>query len=314
MKISTIKYFISDAFKSLSRNKTISIASAATVLTTLLVFGAFMLTALNVSMGLDSVQSKVEVKVYLQDNIEATQQQHIEDVLKNIQGVTGVTYVSKDQALAEFKEQTDNNEQILAGYNDSNNPLPASFTVKLSDPNVADAVVKAMTVSGDSTSAESLASGQNTQYMTGVEEVGNDQDLINTIDSVSKTVKWVGIILFIVLIGISLFLIMNTIKITVYSRRREIGIMKFVGATDWFIRWPFIIEGIVIGLVGAIFANIILYFAYRAVYQLLVENIYLMNFLSPTYVLTTMSWEFIVSGIVIGTLGSVIALRKFLHV
>lgn len=314
MKISTIKYFISDAFKSLSRNKTISIASAATVLTTLLVFGAFMLTALNVSMGLDSVQSKVEVKVYLQDNIEATQQQHIEDVLKNIQGVTGVTYVSKDQALAEFKEQTDNNEQILAGYNDSNNPLPASFTVKLSDPNVADAVVKAMTVSGDSTSAESLASGQNTQYMTGVEEVGNDQDLINTIDSVSKTVKWVGIILFIVLIGISLFLIMNTIKITVYSRRREIGIMKFVGATDWFIRWPFIIEGIVIGLVGAVFANIILYFAYRAVYQLLVENIYLMNFLSPTYVLTTMSWEFIVSGIVIGTLGSVIALRKFLHV
>lgn len=314
MKISTIKYFISDAFKSLSRNKTISIASAATVLTTLLVFGAFMLTALNVSMGLNNVQSKIEVKVYLQDNIEATQQQHIEDVLKNIQGVTGVTYVSKDQALAEFKEQTDNNQQILAGYNDSNNPLPASFTVKLSDPNVADTVVKAMTVSGNSTSAENLASGESTQYMTGVEDVGNDQDLINTIDSVSKTVKWVGIILFIVLIGISLFLIMNTIKITVFSRRREIGIMKFVGATDWFIRWPFIIEGMVIGLVGAVFANIILYFAYRAVYQLLVENIPLMNFLNPTYVLTTLSWEFIISGMVIGTLGSVIALRKFLHV
>lgn len=313
MKISTIKYFISDAFKSLSRNKTISIASAATVLTTLLVFGAFMLTALNVNMGLNTVQSKVEVKVYLQDNIDATQQQHVKDVLKSIQGVTGVTYVSKDQALAEFKEQTDNNEQILAGYNDSNNPLPASFTVKLSDPNVADAVVKAMTVTGNSTNAENLASG-NTQYMDGVEEVGNDQDLINTIDSVSRTVKWVGIVLFIVLIGISLFLIMNTIKITVYSRRREIGIMKFVGATDWFIRWPFIIEGIVIGLVGAVFANIILYFAYRAVYQMLIENIYLMNFLSPTYVLTTMSWEFIVSGILIGILGSVIALRKFLHV
>lgn len=313
MKISTLKYFISDAFKSLNRNKTISIASAATVLTTLLVFGAFMLTALNVSMGLDTVQSKVEVKVYLNDNIDATQQQNVEDVLKNIEGVTGVTYVSKNEALTQFKKQTEGNEEILAGYNDENNPLPASFTVKLSDPNVADAVVKAMTVTGDSTSAESLATG-GTQYLPGVESVGNDQDLINTIDSVSRTVRWVGIVLFIVLIGISLFLIMNTIKITVFSRRREIGIMKFVGATDWFIRWPFIIEGMVIGLAGAVFATVILYFAYKAVYELLVQNIYLMSFLSPSYVLTTMSWEFIVSGIVIGTLGSIIALRKFLHV
>ena len=313
MKISTIKYFISDAFKSLNRNKTISIASAATVLTTLLVFGAFMLTALNVNMGLDTVQSKVEVKVYLNDNIDAAQQQHVDDVLKDIKGVTGVTYVSKNEALAQFREQTDNNEQILAGYNDENNPLPASYTVKLSEPDVADSVVKAMTVTGENVSAENLASGT-TQYLPGVESVGNDQELINTIDSVSRTVKWIGIVLFIVLIGISLFLIMNTIKITVYSRRKEIGIMKFVGATDWFIRWPFIIEGVVIGLAGAVFANIILYFAYKAVYQMLVQNIYLMSFLSPSYVLTTMSWEFILSGVVIGILGSVIALRKFLHV
>lgn len=313
MKISTLKYFISDAFKSLNRNKTISIASAATVLTTLLVFGAFMLTALNVSMGLDTVQSKVEVKVYLKDNIDAVQQQNIEDTLKGVQGVTEVTYVSKNEALAQFKKQTEGNEEILAGYNDENNPLPASFTVKLSDPDVADAVVKAMTVTEDSTSAESLANGD-IEYLPGVESVGNDQDLINTIDSVSRTIRWVGMVLFIVLIGISLFLIMNTIKITVFSRRKEIGIMKFVGATDWFIRWPFIIEGMVIGLVGAVFATIVLYFAYKAVYELLVQNIYLMTFLSPTYILTTMSWKFIVCGILIGIFGSIIALRKFLHV
>ena len=95
MRISTFKHFISDAFKSLNRNKTISIASVATVLTTLLVFGAFMLTALNVNMELNTVQSKVEVKVFLNDNIDATQQQNIENMLKNIEGVTGVIYVSK---------------------------------------------------------------------------------------------------------------------------------------------------------------------------------------------------------------------------
>lgn len=307
MKISTIKYFISDAFKSLSRNKTISIASAATVLTTLLVFGAFILTALNVNMGLNAVQSKVEMKVYLNDTINGEEQQNIENVLKNIEGVTDVTYVSKNQALEEFKEQTEGNEEILAGYNAENNPLPASFTVKLSEPTIADKVLKKMIITEGT-------SNSNTEYLAGVESVGNDQDLIDTIDSVSKTVKWIGMILFIVLMGISLFLIINTIKITVFSRRREIGIMKFVGATDWFIRWPFIIEGIVIGLVGAIFANIILYLAYQGVYQRLVENIYLMNFLKPSYVLTTMSWGFMLSGILIGTLGSIIALRKFLHV
>lgn len=307
MKISSIKYFISDAFKSLNRNKTIGIASAATVFTTLLVFGAFVLTILNVSMGLNTVQSKVEMKVYLIDTITQEQQQNIENVLKNVEGVIGVTYVSKSQALDEFKQQTEGNEEILAGYNEENNPLPASFTVKLGDPTIADKVLKAMVITEGTSSS-------NTEYLLGVESVGNDQDLIETIDSVSKTVRWVGMILFVVLIGISLFLIMNTIKITVFSRRREIGIMKFVGATDWFIRWPFIIEGIVIGLVGAIFANIVLYFAYKAVYKMLVENIQLMSFLNPNYVLTTMSWGFILSGILIGALGSIMALRKFLHV
>ena len=113
MRISTFKHFISDAFKSLNRNKTISIASVATVLTTLLVFGAFMLTALNVNMELNTVQSKVEVKVFLNDNIDATQQQNIENMLKNIEGVTGVIYVSKNEALAQFKKQIEGNEKLV---------------------------------------------------------------------------------------------------------------------------------------------------------------------------------------------------------
>ena len=313
MRISTFKHFISDAFKSLNRNKTISIASVATVLTTLLVFGAFMLTALNVNMELNTVQSKVEVKVFLNDNIDATQQQNIENMLKNIEGVTGVIYVSKNEALAQFKKQIEGNEKILAGYTDENNPLPASFTVKLSDPNVADAVVKAMSVTEDNTNAESLATGE-TQYLAGVESVGNDQNLINTIDSVSRTVRWVGIALFIVLIGISLFLIMNTIKITVFSRRREIGIMKFVGATDWFIRWPFVIEGIVIGAIGAFLSSIVLYFAYNAVFKWIVSSMFIVNLVQPQFVLTTLLACFVGGGVVVGAIGSIFALRKFLIV
>lgn len=296
MKISTINYFIVDAFKSLKRNTTISIASMATVLATLFVFGVFLLTGINVSHGISDVESKVEIKVFLKDDIKLAEQKAIESELRNISGVKEVTHESKDEALQKFREQLKDNATILKGYDEKNNPLPSSFIVKLDNADVAKTVESSV------------------KDMNGVEDIGNDQDLIDKIASFAKTIKWVGVILFAVLIGVSLFLIINTIKLTVYSRRREIGIMKFVGATDWFIRWPFIIEGMVIGVLGAIFSNLILYFSYKEVYRKITESLYTIQLLSPSYVLTTLSWQFILSGALIGIFGSIIALRKFLVV
>lgn len=296
MKISTINYFIVDAFKSLKRNTTISIASMATVLATLFVFGVFLLTGINVSRGISDVESKVEIKVFLKDDIKLTEQKDIEAALRNISGVTEVTHESKDEALRKFREQLKDNATILKGYDEKNNPLPSSFVVKLDNAEVAKTIESSV------------------KDMDGVEDVGNDQDLINKIASFAKTIKWVGVVLFAVLIGVSLFLIINTIKLTVYSRRREVGIMKFVGATDWFIRWPFIIEGMVIGILGAVFSNLLLYFSYKEVYAKITESLYTIQLLSPSYVLTTLSWQFIISGMLIGVFGSIIALRKFLVV
>lgn len=300
MKPNSFLYFISDAFKSLRRNATISIASAATVLTTLVVFGAFLLTALNVSVGVQDVQSKVEIKVFLKDNATQAEQSAIEAKIKSIPGVKSVTYETKAEALTKFKAQFANDKDILAGYNQSNNPLPNSYTVQLDQPEVADTVQKDLTPNG--------------QLMAGIDQIGNDQEMIKTITSFANTVKWVGLVLFIVLIGVSLFLIINTIKITVYSRRREIGIMKFVGATDWFIRWPFVIEGIVIGLVGSILSVAIIYAGYSALFKSALKGMYTMQFIHPSYILTMMSWQFVIAGILIGAIGSIIALRKFLDV
>ena len=127
-------------------------------------------------------------------------------------------------------------------------------------------------------------------------------------------VRVVGIVLFIILIGVSIFLIMNTTKLTVYSRRREVGIMKFVGATDWFIRWPFIIEGMVIGLLGAMLSVIGVYFIYRFGVGIIANNILMVSLINPTYVLTMLSWQFALGGIAVGGIASYIALRKFLVV
>lgn len=296
MKISTCKYFISDAFKSLKRNSTISLASMATVLATLFVFGVFLLTAININIGVKDVESKVEIKVFLKDNIAANDQKNVEEKLQDTNGVKGVVFESKQDALSRFKEQLNDNAGILEGYDDKNNPLPSSFVVKLNTPDDSKAVVDTV------------------KNLNGVESVGNDQDLINKIASFAKTVRWVGVAIFIILISVSLFLIVNTIKLTVYSRRREVGIMKFVGATDWFIRWPFILEGIAIGLVGAVLSDVVLYFAYKGVYEKITVNLFTVQLMSPMYVLSTMSWQFILSGTLIGIFGSIIALRKFLVV
>ncbi|WP_040213299.1 permease-like cell division protein FtsX [Clostridium polynesiense] len=296
MRISTIKYFLNDAFKSLWRNRTISLASVATVTATLFIFGVFLLAGLNIGKGVEDVESKVEMRIYLNEDITIDQKNALEKQLREEPGIKGLEFETKEQALENFKKELKGKEYLLESYEGKANPLPTSYIVKLTEPQFAEVIT------------EKYAKAP------GVEDIGNDQDLINQISSIANTVKWVGAAIFVVLIAVSLFLIGNTIKITVFSRRREVGIMKFVGATDWFIRWPFVIEGIVIGIVGAIVSTVILYFAYKYLYLNVTSALITSQLIAPSYVYTTMLWEFILSGILIGTAGSIISLRKFLVV
>lgn len=296
MKISTLNYFIVDALKSIKRNRTISVAAMITVLITFFVFGTFTLLALNFNKSIEDVASKIQIQVYLNEDIKLVDQKEIELKLMENEQVSEVTYESKDEAFLNLKENLGSNAGLLEGYDLTNNPLPSSFIVNLKDPSYADEVTKSV------------------ESMTGVEGIGNQQDVINTISKFVNVVQIVGIGLFAVFIGVSVFLIMNTIKLTVYSRRREVGIMKFVGATDWFIRWPFIIEGMVIGLLGAIFSVIGVYFIYRFGVGIIANNILMVSLINPTYVLTMLSWQFALGGIAVGGVASYIALRKFLVV
>ncbi|OPJ65106.1 permease-like cell division protein FtsX [Clostridium oryzae] len=296
MKISTVNYFIVDAFKSFKRNLTISIASIATVAVTLFVFGVFLLLIQNANLLMGNIQSQVEIKVFLTKNVDSATQQNIEDTLNATEGVKSVTFESKEQALENFKKTLGKDSDILNGYNSNNNPIPASYKVGLKDPKYASKV------------ADSI------KKVKGVDTVANDRNLVKTIIKISKAVKWVGVGIFILLLGVSLFLIVNTIRLTVYSRRREVGIMKFVGATDWFIRWPFIIEGMIIGIIGAVVSDIVLFFGYKVLYQNVKSFMFTMPLVQPSYVLNPISFLFLVTGAIIGGIGSIIALRKFLAV
>ena len=296
MKINTINYFIVDALKSIKRNITVSFAAMLTVLVTFFVLGTFTLVGLNFNKTIEDVADKIEIKVYLQDDIKLVNQREVEIKLSEQDGVKAVTYESKDEAFTKLKKDLEGNSGMLEGYSLENNPLASSYIVTLEDASYASNVTKAV------------------EDMTGVESVTNQQELIEKISRVVDFVQILGVILFFVFIGVSIFLIMNTIKLAVYSRRREVGIMKFVGATDWFIRWPFVIEGIVIGAIGAFLSSIVLYFAYNAVFKWIVSSMFIVNLVQPQFVLTTLLACFVGGGILIGAIGSIFALRKFLIV
>jgi len=296
MKISTTKHFLADAVKSLRRNRTISTAAVATVATTLFILGIFLLALINANKGVLQLQSKVEAQVFLKDSITIDEQKEIENKLNTIEGVTDVTYESKAEALEKVKESFGEENKGLVEGLEKSNPFPSSYIVKVSKP-------------------EFVSKVRNTiKDMAGVEEIKDAGKLIDKITAITKTIKIFGLALFIVLLGVCLFLIGNTIKLTVYSRRREIGIMKFIGATDWFIRWPFVFEGMIIGLTGAIIAVGLLYGAYKYTFTKLPVEVILVKLVTPSYVLAYISWEFLLLGMFIGALGSIWAIRKFLTV
>ena len=296
MKINTINYFIVDALKSIKRNITVSFAAMLTVLVTFFVLGTFTLVGLNFNKTIEDVADKIEIKVYLQDDIKLVNKREVEIKLSEQDGVKAVTYESKDEAFTKLKKDLEGNSGMLEGYSLENNPLASSYIVTLEDASYAGDVSKAV------------------EDMTGVESITNQQELIEKISNVVDFVQILGVVLFFVFIGVSIFLIMNTIKLAVYSRRREVGIMKFVGATDWFIRWPFVIEGMIIGAVGSLLATAILYFIYRGVFGFIASNLLIANLVPVSFVLTTLLGGFLLGGIVVGAIGSIAALRKFLVV
>lgn len=297
MKFNTLKYFFVDAFKSLKRNRTLSIAAMITVLITFFIFGTFMLIGLNFNKAIEDVASKVEIKVNLNEDIKLIDQREIQLKLEEQSGVKEVVYESKEEAFLNFKERLKDNPGLLQGFDLQNNPLPSSFIVKLEDPIYAEDIAKVV------------------EGMSGVEDISKQQqEMIDTISSFIDGVRIAGVVLFVVFVGVSIFLITNTTKITVYSRRREVGIMKFVGATDWFIRWPFIIEGMIIGFVGSLLASLLLYFLYKSIFGYIVSTMFLVSLVPPSFILGVLTWGFLAGGTIIGALGSIVALRKFLDV
>ena len=298
MKLRTGKFFIREGFRSLKRNSTMSAAAITSVIAALLVIGIFFIIVINIDYAATKLESQIEMMVYLEDGLSENIIDTMETEIRSINGVKSVEFISKDTALSNLEKNWGENSYLLEGL-EGDNPLPDAFLITLSDPSDA---------SGVALSVSSISNIEKVVY--GKEELAN---LLNA----TYVMRMSSVVIILILLFISIFIIANTIKLTLYARRREIGIMKYVGATDWFVRMPFIIEGIVVGMIGAVVSTIILGAGYYYCSDLVKNQ--MIGFMSISLIpfnqiILSMVILLIIVGVVIGAVGSLISVRKFIKV
>jgi len=298
VKLRTGKFFIREGFGSLKRNRTMSAAAITSVIASLLVIGIFFIIVLNIDYAATKLESQIEMMVYLNDGLSENIVSTMGTEIRSINGVQSVEFISKTVALKNLEKNWGENSYLLEGL-DGDNPLPDAFLITLSDPTLASGV--AMSVSS----------------ISNIEKVVYGKEELAKLLSTTYVLRMSSVVIILILLFISIFIIANTIKLTLYARRREIGIMKFVGATDWFVRMPFIIEGIIVGVIGAATASVILGFAYYYCSGLVKNQ--MIGFMSISLmpfnqIITSMVMLLITVGIIIGAAGSFVSVRKFIRV
>ena len=302
MRISTIGYQTKQGFKNIGRNKMFSIASIATMAACIFLFGIFFSIVTNFRYMVQKAEEGVAITVFFDEEATDAQIKKIGDELKSQNGVLKVNFVSADEAWDSFKDEYFGDAKELADGFKDDNPLSGcdNYEVYMSDVSKQKDVVSY---------AEKL---------DGVSKVNKSDVVAKTLTSVNRLIYYVSIVLIGILLAVSIFLISNTVTMGITVRREEIAIMKYIGAKDGFVRAPFIIEGLVIGLIGAVIPLVILYFVYDKAVAYVMTKFSLLNniieFLPVTTVYRTLLPVGLILGVGIGFIGSAFTIRKHLRV
>jgi len=302
MRISTASYTAKQGLKSIGRNKMFSLASIATMAACIFLFGLFLAIVMNFNYILKAAEEGVSITVLFNDDIEEERILEIGGQIKAMPEVTKTNYISAEEAWDEWKEvYFADNPELAEGFKDDN-PLSnsASFDVYVSDIEDQNQVVEEISA------------------IEGVRKVNQSEIVASRFSIVNKLVMYISVAIIGILLAVSIFLISNTVTIGISVRKEEIGIMKLIGATDFFVRGPFIIEGVFIGAIGAFLPMILLYFLYNKVVTYVLDKFSLLigiiRFLPANDVFTILFPVAMGLGIGIGFLGSMITVRKHLRV
>jgi cell division transport system permease protein len=295
-----IGFFVKEALRAMRRSAAPSFAALATVLVTMVMLGVFIPIVQATNGAANSVRSRVLVDVYMKTTATPADATRVRKELVAVPHVKSVEFVSKQSALAQQSKQDPQAYALL-----STNPLPDTFHVIPDNPSNVLSVHNSLTPSG--------ASGGSGTIDSAIQSVSNKKNDTRKILEVTNLVTITAAALTVLLIIASILLIANTIRLSLFSRRREVEVMKLVGATDWFIRWPFVIEGTIVGAAGALLAIVVLGITKVALLDPLANNWTLIA--APrTIAFTALVAVLLGAGIIVSALGSGLSLRRFLRV
>ncbi|WP_250278815.1 permease-like cell division protein FtsX [[Clostridium] colinum] len=356
MKIRSAKYHIKQGAKSITKNGLMSVASIASVAACSFILIISLCIAINLDRALEKVEESIGVSLYLGDDVKDEEIKVLFDKLSNIPNVIQVDYMSKEDALNWAKKEWQDDQNILSGLEDDN-PFPRSFEISIDGAKNQKQVIKDVTnlqrefeiqllesrkkeneeikniienpLSESTTKAQNKEQtkqedkqepniGDEDYKYIGIEKIRHSQKESDILLAINNAIRISSIIIILILAVISVTIIINTIKLAVYIRRTEINIMKYVGATDWFIRWPFVIEGIIIGIIGSIISIIICIFGYSKAVSLIYEKMaFIENYVQfqDTFsMFLAIAPVTVILGILLGVIGSVSSIKKHLNV
>lgn len=297
MKLQKFKYSFSEAKKNVVRNGLMSVASLFTIVCCLVILGVFAILSLNVNSITAQIKDQCEVQLYVNTGVSEERVAQIGTEIEQVENIKEVTLFTKEDTLEyAINDMFEGNEGMLEGFADDN-PFSDSYKIVLTDIEKTGETVAML------------------EQIADVEKVVNKQDVVNTVLSVSGGIKRFSIVMMIVLLVVAVVIISSTVKLTVFNRRKEINIMKYIGATDRFIRVPFVLEGMIIGFFGAVAAFLVVFWSYFALIK------YLSSISFNVFELVGI-WEiapiiavlFVVFGCLIGVVGSAVSIRKHLQV
>lgn len=291
-----IGYNIRQALQQIWRNKGMSTASVFAITAMLLILGLFFVITVNINLFTEMLKNNYnEVEVFLNDDVKKSDAENIMKKIDAEPGVKSSAYRSKTEAMKIMKARWGENSYLLDSLGD--NPLPSSVVVTVDSMSTADNVIK-------------MVKGKD-----GVEDVKYYQETVKKLTKITNFLKLAAMIIMVFLIIVSIVVVSNTIKLTVFARAKEIEIMKYIGATNWFIRGPFLIEGILIGVISSAVSAVATFFIYREIISLVGKQ-FMTIMSSPLvpagYLSVNLILIFLAIGVSIGACGSIVSMRKFL--
>lgn len=305
--MSRVVFFVAEGLRALRRSAAPSIAAIVTVAVTMLLLGVLIPVLQATSGKTEEVRDQVGLNVYLYDDATQAEIDELQGTIENVPHVASADFVSKDEALNILSSRFDskNEEDLTEQLPGARNPLPASFNIKPDDLDNLAAVRSSLTPPGEN--------GKPAPISPIIQEVGESREEAGTISKVTGALKWGLAIVAVLLLVASLLLVGNTIRLSIYARRREVEVMQLVGATNWFIRWPFVVEGLVCGLIGGLFAVAVLFLGKETVLDPLAESFNLVS-AENTIAFAKLVVVLLATAMAVSAIGSGFTLRRFLRV